>query len=72
MELRNGEYKIENDGIWIPKKVLEEWRDHYFNVSDKNKKKWVKEGNGFAFPYYLGKATVLVDLLKMFEPLEGE
>ena len=71
MELRNGEYQIKDGGIWIPKKVLEEWRDHYCKVADSNKKRWFKEGNEFAYPHYIGKATVLIDLLKMFEPLEG-
>ena len=71
MELRNGEYEIKDDKIIIPKKVLEEWRDHYCKVADSNKSKWLKEGNNFAFPHYIGKATVFIDLLKMFEPLEG-
>lgn len=29
MTLRQSEYKIQDDGIWIPKSVLEGWRDHY-------------------------------------------
>lgn len=67
MTFRGKEYKIENDGIWIDKKVLEEWRNHYNKVShecnmDKSK---------LLSCFYIGKAEVLKDLLDMFEPLEG-
>ena len=31
MTLRQGEYEITDDTITIKKKVLEQWRDHYFN-----------------------------------------
>ena len=68
MTLRQGEYEITDDAITIKKKVLEQWRDHYFNnaldmeLSEQDKKQM----------FYLGKHEVIVDLLKMFEPLEGE
>lgn len=71
MELRDN-YKIENDGIWIAKSELEKWKKHYLKVADENKGHFKRDLEVFKFPYYLGKAEVLTDLLKMFEPLEGE
>ena len=71
MTLRNDEYRIEDDGIWISKQVLEQFRDHYNGVADKQKRKFVKGEDNFRYPFYLGKAEVCTDLLKMFEPLEG-
>ena len=68
MTLRQGEYEITDDTITIKKKVLEQWRDHYFNnaldmeLSEQDEKQM----------FNLGKHEVIVDLLKMFEPLEGE
>lgn len=65
-------YKIENDGIWLSRAEIEQWRDHYAKVADKNKKAFVDEKDGaFKFPFYLGKVEVMIDLLKMFEPQEG-
>lgn len=68
MTLRQGEYEITDDAITIKKEVLEQWRDYYFNnaldmkLSEQDEKQM----------FYLGKHEVIVDLLKMFEPLEGE
>ena len=72
MVLEKDEYKIENNGIWIPKKVLRHLRDHYCKVADKCKKEYFDNKDNFKFPLYIGKADVYKDLLKMFEPLEGE
>ena len=67
MELRKGEYRIEDDGIWIKKEVLESWRDHYADVSLGQD----RLGKLLYAWFYMGKRDVCVDLLKMFEPLEG-
>lgn len=67
MILEQGEYEISEDGekITITKKALEEWRNHYDKV-----RKHYGERSNVAW-MYLGKTDVFVDLLKMFEPLEG-
>lgn len=70
MVLERDEYRIENDGIWISKKALEECRDHYCNVADKLKPKPNRQDFDFLYPYYLSKADVCIDLLKHFEMLE--
>ncbi len=67
MTPRQGEYEITNDAITIKKEVLEQLRDHYYNValdmelSEQDEKQM----------FYLGKHEVIVNLLKMFESLEG-
>ena len=68
MTLRNGEYEIHGDSITIRKEVLEQWRDHYHM---KGREKSEADGPTWQSWYYWGKADVFVDLLKMFEPLEG-
>lgn len=58
------DYKIDGDYICISKEELEEWRDHYDAEAmkrDKGKIGW----------FYLGKREVIIDILKMFEQLEG-
>lgn len=70
MVLEKDEYRIEGDGIWISKKALEEYRNHYCNVADKFKPKPKKQDLDFRWPFYIGKADVCIDLLKHFEPLE--
>ena len=65
MTLSNDEYKIEGNGIWVRKDVLEMCKLHYAKEADAYKK------DAFRYPYYLGKSEVFLDLLKMFEPLEG-
>lgn len=72
MVLQNGEYKIENEGIWVKKETLEELRDHYCDVADKCKNSFLKGEDTFKYPFYIGKADICKDLLKMFESLEGE
>lgn len=63
-------YKIEGESITLNKKELEEIRDHYCKVADKFKPKKNDEKFDFKYPFYIGKADVVVDILKMFEPLE--
>lgn len=61
MRLEKDEYKIQDDGIWISKKALEELRQYY------------KRAANNATPYnmyYVGMADILTDILKHFEPLE--
>lgn len=63
-------YKIEGESITLNKKELEEIRDHYCKIADKFKPKKNDEKFDFEYPFYIGKADVVVDILKMFEPLE--
>lgn len=75
MILQEGEYRIDraaDEGIWISRKVLEDWREHYYKVADKEKHKYKHGNNTFRYPFYVGKAEVLTDLIKMFYDLEGE
>ena len=71
MVLDKKEYFIQDDGIWISKKALEECKQHYCKVADKFKPKPKKQELDFRYAYYIGKADICVDLLKHFEPLEG-
>lgn len=66
MVLEKDEFKIQDDGIWISKKALEECKQHYCKVSDKCH----LGKNNLQKVFYMGKADVYVDLLKHFEPLE--
>ena len=66
MRLERDEYKIQDDGIWISKKALEECKQHYCKVANK-----LHLGKyNLQKVFYTGKADVYVDLLKHFEPLE--
>lgn len=67
MTLSKDEYTIKGDSIIIPKNVLERLRDHYQGIVQRKQAQNISLGQ----LYYLGKATVLTDLLKLFEPLEG-
>lgn len=58
------DYKIDGSYICISKEELEKWRDHY----DAEAMKRGKDKIGW---FYLGKREVLIDMLKMFEQLEG-
>lgn len=58
------DYKIEGDYIRISKKELEEFAEHYH-------KEATTRGKGKIGWFYLGKREVCIDILKMFEPLEG-
>lgn len=67
MILEQGEYEISEDGkkITITKKCLEEWRDHYYQLSRN------AHLQALYMTLYEGKYDVLCCILKMFEPLEG-
>ena len=56
--------KIDGDNITVSKDVLEKWRDHYWEASREQGDEWRK---GF----YIGKADVYINILKLFEPLEA-
>lgn len=66
MILQGNDFKIENDGIWLSRKALEECKKHYCKVADKCH----LGKNNLQKVFYMGKADVYVDLLKHFEPLE--
>lgn len=68
MILQQGEYKIQDDGIWIKKSELEAWKKHY----SKSYLKIAGSGEHKRTRYLLGKIAVLADLLKMFDDLEIE
>ena len=70
MVLRKDEYRIQDDGIWISKKALEECRDHYCKVADKFKPKPKEKVPDFRYTFYIAKADVCTDLLKYIEMLE--
>ena len=63
MTLRNGDYEINGDSITIRKEVLEKWHQHYNKVS--------RENFDYMQAYFAGKADDVLDLLKLFEPMEG-
>ena len=65
MVLQN--YEIDGDNIIITKAELEKWRDHYFKLAQHHK----ANNDAFRQALYMGKHSVMCDLLKMFEPLEG-
>ena len=58
------DYKIDGGYFCISKEELEKWRDHYYSVAS-------EKGKGKIGWFYLGKHEVIIDILKMFEPLEG-
>lgn len=61
MRLESDEYRIQDGGIWISKKAIEELRQYYKRVVS----------NTVPYDmYYVGKADVLTDILKHFEPLD--
>ena len=66
MILQSDEYKIQDDGIWISKKALEECKQHYEQVAEH----CFDKENDFKTLFYMGKSNVYNDLLKHFEPLE--
>ena len=61
------DYKIDGEYICISKKELEELAEHYDKMAgdklDSKHFQW--------YAHYHGKRTVILDLLKMFEPLMG-
>ena len=63
------DYKIDRDNITISKKELQEAHDHFCKVADKFKPRKNKEFDP-RYALYLGKAELLNDFLKMFEPID--
>lgn len=63
------DYKIEGDSITITKQELQEARDHFCKVADKFKQRKDKDID-LRYTLYLGKAAILTDILKMFEPID--
>ena len=55
-------YKIQDNGIWIPKNELEEWYDHYTKLSAR----YSKDDIELAM-FYAGMADVLSDMIKHIE-----
>ena len=55
-------YKIQDNGIWIPKNELEEWYDHYTKLSARLGKDDIGLGM-----FYAGMADVLSDIIKHIE-----
>lgn len=64
------DYKIDDNKIIITKEELQEIKEHYLNVADKYKSKNNNDVIDVRYPYYIGKAAVLIDILKMFEPID--
>ena len=70
MQLERDEYKIQDDGIWISKKALEEFITQFTSLAkEKSNFPELNIANTDMW-YYLGKRDVLIGLLKHFEPLE--
>lgn len=65
------DYKIEGDKITLTKQEIQEAFEHFCKVADKFKPNRLDKAYDFRYPLYLGKAEILRDTLKMFEPLEG-
>ena len=61
------DYKIDGEYICISKKELEEHRDHYHMLAQHHK----ENRDSFRQSFYLGKRDVCIDILKIFEQLEG-
>lgn len=70
MILQANEFKIENDGIWISKKAIEEFRTHFATLAKEKRNLPELDIAKTDMWHYLGKRDVLIDLLKHFEPLE--
>lgn len=63
------DYKIEDNKITFTKEELQEARDHFHKVADKFKPRRNQEWD-IRYALYLGKAAILTDMLKMFEPID--
>lgn len=61
------DYKIDGDYIKITKSELEQLREHYWNLA----KHHGENRDSFRQALYIGKHDIIVDILKMFENLEG-
>lgn len=62
--LEGKDYRIEENGIWISKKALEEVRDYYREVCKEHTKCEVLD---WSAGVDLGKRDILNDILKHFE-----
>lgn len=67
MILQNDEYKIQDDGIWISKKAIEEFRTQFTTLAKEKGGQPELDISKTDMWYYLGKRDVLIDLLKHFE-----
>ena len=70
MILQGNDFKIENDGIWISKNAIEEFRTQFTALAKEKSNLPELDIANTDMWYYLGKRDVLIDLLKHFEPLE--
>lgn len=64
------DYNIDGNKITISKKELEEAKKHYEKIADKFKPKKKDKAVDPRYTLYLGKADMLHDILKMFEPID--
>lgn len=60
------DYEVDGDNIIINKAELESYRNHYFELARHHK----SNKDAFRQALYMGKHSVMCDLLKLFEPLE--
>lgn len=58
------DYKIDGEYISISKKELENYMSHYSHLADKQTELFMKM-------FYAAKFDVLLDIVRLFEPLEG-
>ena len=65
MILKENDFRIEEDGIWISKKALEEVRDYYRELCKEHAKFFVDLG--WSEGVDLGKRDILNEILKHFE-----
>lgn len=61
------DYKIDGEYICISKKELEKMEEYYWEMM---LEEFGKEDNGMG-EHYAGKRDMVLDILKMFEPLMG-
>ena len=61
------DYKIDGEYIKVSKKELEELSRHYYSLV----LQYNNEYDPFYRAFYAGKESVVLDILKMFEPLMG-
>ena len=61
------DYKIEGDYIKINRVELELIAEHYYDMAQHH----AKNRDSFRQAFYTGKRDVCIDILKMFEQLEG-
>lgn len=70
MVLQKDDFKIQDDGIWISKKAIEEFRTQFTTLAKEKSGQPELDISNVDMWYYLGKRDVMIDLLKHFEPLE--